>query len=1287
MLRGQDWTRAIGRAKIADAIKAYADNAQINTAQAKPSPRELTDIAREQGQGAIRELFSPEMGISQSPGALREEPLTGGPETRGPGDDTARPAAPAGGAGEPGVHTDTTDDFRKWAGTGQYPIPSTEINRRAAEYVVRNGVVTGHEYYAVFDPRTREVITAGTSNVPEMTAIHIPSGMVGDPAANLVLHHNHPQSRSLSAEDISLAGHPGVAWIVAHTHDGNVFGATLTADSRGLLDTGAEAARDYTIRGLENAWETAREAVGPSLKMQIKQGRITPEEAERLGTDLVMRALDAADIVHYVTTRSPEAHPLSSAVQDSILRRASEAARKAGIDNGILEDRPRSERYYRARTDRSALGVRPDEALATISGDAQQRLAGDVAGAGESGGGAELAGGATERTNALVGAGYLAERPVVIDRAAAQLNKIASSAKEVTRKLADELQLKVAPMAQGHWMARAITKDFANYERGAKYQRQAFDDAYLKYSDEDRARMWEAADAASTAAQVAGPEAIWEPLSKLPPDQIARLVEQDRYDAEVWERGKAAGLFTGDRIPFYTTRAMVQIDKEGRVSRVGETGEGATALDQLGINLVTRGIERRKYQTSEETEAAGKARFGPDTTLLRDIRVVPWAIERLEKAIATREMINKIKQMSPLLGKDAVISDGREGYFTLPHPAFNTYGPRLEVDQATGRWKASLDAEGNPILEKKPIWISNEFEGPLRSVLRSEDSPLYRAAMQVKQGATHAIMMSPVIHNMVEWGRAMPLMPGKVAGTRIYYEGNAMRRGIPYKNVLAHIADKLAGRQEDLVMNPEMREAIYDGGVVPGGHRGFLQDITGLAESPTLQAGRGLSAKILGGIGDVYSPELGTKIKQAIDKTGDLFHQTLLWDRIADLQMGIYKNFRDKLIDKDGFDRLTAVRTAGFFANRYAGFLPNEAMSQGARKLLNVILFSRSYKLGQAGIFKDIFTGLPRDLQAQILRDSGEVARASAVSYARSKAIRSFMIDVGMFYLGNAFLQTMTGLMFRDKDTADVERDYLGTLQRALNRIYEHPLDALNPIETLASFSPLFDNEPEKTDRIDWAKTQDGTELYLRSPVGKTGEELVGWIEHPLLMLRRGESTLARPLTNTFANDRGFGKKVYDPDAKGMSGVAANAGRVVWELLRSQVPEQQIAASYRMLTGDTREGDISQALLPFAGLTVSHGFPGGPEGGLIAQGKREQQFRTQEAQPAIDDKIRHGKIAEAVQDMTNLGIDPRLIRYRVRIIQDPSSRLSHRAIQEFMRSATPEQKGQLERMQGARPNP
>jgi hypothetical protein len=62
-----------------------------------------------------------------------------------------------------------------------------------------------------------------------------------------------------------------------------------------------------------------------------------------------------------------------------------------------------------------------------------------------------------------------------------------------------------------------------------------------------------------------------------------------------------------------------------------------------------------------------------------------------------------------------------------------------------------------------------------------------------------------------------------------------------------------------------------------------------------------------------------------------------------------------------------------------------------------MLMFSRSFTMGNLGVLKDVFTGLPKDVLAQIERDAGfgrgsiaaadPEASASAVSYAKSMAL------------------------------------------------------------------------------------------------------------------------------------------------------------------------------------------------------------------------------------------------------------------------------------------------------------
>jgi hypothetical protein len=102
-----------------------------------------------------------------------------------------------------------------------------------------------------------------------------------------------------------------------------------------------------------------------------------------------------------------------------------------------------------------------------------------------------------------------------------------------------------------------------------------------------------------------------------------------------------------------------------------------------------------------------------------------------------------------------------------------------------------------------------------------------------------------------------------------------------------------------------------------------------------------------------------------------------------DLQMGLYKNFREDLIAK-GVDTKSAERVAAPWANRYAGALPQEAMSDTARKVANMMLFSRSFTLGNLGVVKDMINGLPRDVRAQIARDLDNTMNPKGAAHIKS---------------------------------------------------------------------------------------------------------------------------------------------------------------------------------------------------------------------------------------------------------------------------------------------------------------
>lgn len=842
---------------------------------------------------------------------------------------------------------------------------------------------------------------------------------------------------------------------------------------------------------------------------------------------------------------------------------------------------------------------------------------------------------------------------------------LVQSVKDTVNATIRDVQIKAVPMAAGDDAGRAIAKDYANSERLARYRRSKWDTELRKLSPQDQRAMWEAMDNASVAAQSiggkAGIEAGMRYIRMLPAGQQRLLMDMEKKGIEFWESARDAGLVqeSAERLPFYIMRGVVEIGDDGGIARLSPSrGPGLSALDQFGVNLTTRGPMARAHLTAAETEAAAQ-KLTENAEIVRNIRVLPLAYERFEKAIAGRRLINDLKEIGEATGKPAVAEGEQlgQGWFTLDHPAFKTYRPRMA--EADGKVAPLRGPDGKIVFDKVPLYVSRQFEGPLRSVMRHESGAFYSAVMMAKAGAMATIMNSPVIHNAVEWGRALGAMPGKVATFQVYRIG----------------AQALA--------NPRLMERAIKDGLVPIGERGYMQDIEGIASAADLQPGRGLLAKGLGALTDVVSPKAGEAVRRGIDRAGDVWHQKLLWDQVAKLQAGLYNEFARDLIKK-GVDRDTASKMAAHFANRFAGAVPNEAMSEGAKKALNFVLFSRSFTTGNLGVMKDMVNGLPRDVRAQMGRNLTELERKAAGSLARRKAIGTVMADIGIMYLSNAILQTGIEALAGDRDLGQMGQDYADRMGNLMQRTQESPLDLLNPlhdVEMLRSLSPLSGNEPGKQERVLLGHKADGTAVYIRSPVGKIGEEFEGWATRPLEMLKNKEGTVVRPLLNVLNNDRGFGgrvERVYNQNPRGLGEHAGVVGSILWEFMRSQTPDLQLRAAYRLMTGRGDWVDAAQMAAPFAGFTVSRGAPGGEAVGELYQAKGEHDARVRAALPDVRDLVQREKYDEAQQKLEQLGVPRQLQRYYLKTYGAPESRLSPRAMRDFQRYATPEQKRRME---------
>lgn len=866
----------------------------------------------------------------------------------------------------------------------------------------------------------------------------------------------------------------------------------------------------------------------------------------------------------------------------------------------------------------------------------------------------------------------------------------ATQATDALFDIGRDIQMKLAPMARGSVESMATIKDYMNAMRRNAWDVSRIDsDLMDRFPAEDRARMANAMEEESLSLRLGEADTAREHqgLATLTPEERQVVTDLNTRQQLAWLKARDLGVVEGDGIAMHYPRMVAGIPKG-----LDKTSEGAMSLTATGYDLRSRTpyLKQRKYMELEDTEKAVKDKIGMQLAqqgksvdeinaalekvkVVRDIRAVNLATKQLEDAVAGRTLIENIKDIGKRTGSETIAEGFKpdDTWFTVDHPSFKTWRPKFD-----GEGQVVKDASGEPVFEQVPIYVRGDFEGPLRSAMWSKSGEAYKAMMGLKGKTMGLIMNSPMIHNLVEFGRAFPAMPTRIV--KAYFDGNRAKN------------------------DPAVMHEAIDAGLVPIGKRFFNQDINSMMEEPDLTPGRSMTAKIAAFVPGLFDESAGTAVKQAIDKAGDFWHNTLLWDRIADLQMGLYTNFQGDMLNK-GMDRQTASRVAAHLANRYAGALPKEAMSEMATKVSNFMFFSRSFTFGNLGVMKDMLTGLPKDVLAQIERDAGfkageiegadqegasQQAVTSARSFARRKAWMTVGLDVALMYAGNSILQNAFNVMLGDSTLSQEGHEYIRRARDLMNNPDVHPLSLLNPFFIASRLSSTADNEPGRQDRVRIGYAKDGTAIYARNPVGKIGEEFSNWFSSPLDMLKKKEGTVARPLLQILNNDAGFGRKIYDPNADTPAKYANTIWAIAKHLVGSQLPEGQIGAASDLVKG---EGDSKisalQLLGPLAGVTFSKGAPGGPAVGEMYAAREAHDFAVNQAMPDIRKQIQRGDIMGATRRMNELGIPSGLQRFYVRTTMNPAMRLSPRSLKDFYQYATPSQQMRMDRIRGAAAQP
>jgi len=362
----------------------------------------------------------------------------------------------------------------------------------------------------------------------------------------------------------------------------------------------------------------------------------------------------------------------------------------------------------------------------------------------------------------------------------------------------------VAPMSAGSQRGKAIAQDWINKQRVAQYEWNRIDKILTKeFTPEQREKMWNAADEENDL-RMAGTVDPSRGLGRLSKDERAVVEGLHQYSKELWERAKQVGMVKGEGVPFWTPRQMVVYAEDGSFTRPPGEGLGG-ANDARNFSATGGGsTKQRKYATSAETEAAMKAKGGE---LVRDIRTMPLALERLEKGIAGRELINQIKDLGRAVGKDIVIGESRDGYFTLDHPAFTTVTSKEVPIRLTEYFDRKL-MDGLEELAGK-LGIEHERKGSLKGGalgLAYRNKPL----VQTKYFTPEQVLTHEIGHQIdYKYGLAEQLTKRGATAKELRaladlrFEGNEDSVSNYYREYVRKASEKIANLVHAYVHNPE----------------------------------------------------------------------------------------------------------------------------------------------------------------------------------------------------------------------------------------------------------------------------------------------------------------------------------------------------------------------------------------------------------------------------------------------------------------------------------------------------
>lgn len=820
----------------------------------------------------------------------------------------------------------------------------------------------------------------------------------------------------------------------------------------------------------------------------------------------------------------------------------------------------------------------------------------------------------------------------------------------------NKIRLVTQPLQTGTPETSAIVKNFANNMAaiGEKKNQRAKELKNIAPTEVDEVAMLKAHENPSLEAT-------------LTPEQRAMVSElREIFEETLGPLAVDMGLLSGIRKDYAKHVAIDYLnDSSINTNLFGET---------IVRNWLKTG--RRKYETFEEGEAAG-------VEYLKRYGVMIAAAQHLEAAIYGKQFVNWVKSQE-VAGEALVSLPGENipGYVTVNHPAFRQTTWHSSKHITVGKEKVWVNDNAVQYKGKEYLVINNrvylndtsykvqksvysssrnikvhpKLAGPLKALLEADTPNIFiDSFMKLKSASMQLIMYNPMFHNTTVFFKVVPSLPqmglGNLISPREIVGEEVWKNLTPVAKVLARtpFIDYVVGNY--LNNNKAMRiYAIKHNDRFLGG-KGYKMDLYGDIDV------------FRNSMLDLINPKLG----KMADKAADFWHGYLLWDRIGDLQMGLFHRFtlsgtKTRVAEfeksngrKPTVQELEAMKEAsayeaGEISNLIAGAFGREDFAAGWRRFLNLGLFSRSYTFSNLRLAQAGMGALPKHV-------IGQVARAldgkATINKGMFQKIATTMLLKDLFLLFST-LEIGNYIITKKYDIPD-EKGTVG-----------------------GHFS--WDNEPAKKMKIAVGVKSNGQVVYMGTPFRAARdiyELMFSWALSPKEFKDAWGNKLS-PFVSTAIDVKKNENFRGDTIMKDGDDWWDNARDVSLFMAKG-------LTGFETTMGTFNPGEQTENIARLFGAQISHGSPGGPLIGSYREIERNQAAREKDALREAMDMMRHGKETEAIQMLADLGfssseLESESIRHESGGAAFMKNFKMH--IEKMYSRATPEQRKRLRELEG-----